>query len=91
MDTANDLYSMDFVWKLLLSFNGFSRLAIAAVAVTICVWIYALQVPTLDRVVPRVFEAGSLSMVMLALAIFVLFTITLDLSVLSAIPYALAL
>lgn len=51
---------MGFVWKLMLSYKFLSRLAIAAVAVTICVRIHALQVPSFDSVVSRIFGAGNI-------------------------------
>ena len=67
------------------------NLAIAAVAVAIRLQISAVQLPSLDRVAPKYLKLVTSSscspfMVVLVLMLFVLFTMTLDFSVLTSIP-----
>jgi len=80
----------------MLLFQILPSLAMAAVAVAILMRISAAQVPSFDRVAPRYLKAetcssGSPFMVMLEAIFSVLLTMTLDFSVLTSIPYALAL
>ena len=77
----------------MLLFHTLVSLAIAAVAVAIHIQISVLQVPSFVRVVPNYLKLVTssrflLSIMMLTLALFVLFTITLDFIVLISIPYA---
>ena len=79
----------------MLLFHTLVSLAITAVAVAIHIWISVLQVPSFVRVAPKYLKLDTSSsflpsIMMLTLALFVLFTITLDFTVLISIPYALA-
>ena len=84
---------LDLVWKLMLLFHTLVSLAITAVAVAIHIQISVLQIPSFVRVAPKYLKLDtsssfSPSIMMLTLALFVLFTFTLDFTVLISIPYA---
>lgn len=56
--TTSDLYSLNFVWKLILPINILSNLAIAVMAATIRVQISELQVPSLEKIFSQVFKTS---------------------------------
>ena len=79
----------------MLLFHTLVSLAIAAVAVAIHIQISVLHVPSFVRVAPKYLKLDTgfqflPSIMMLTLSLFVLFTITLDFTVLISIPCALA-
>ncbi|KAH3734580.1 hypothetical protein DPMN_041019 [Dreissena polymorpha] len=79
----------------LIVHNLFS-LATAAVAMAILIRTSAVLIPFLDRIAPNylkpvISSSFSLFMVMYALVLVVLFTIIFHFSVLTSIPYTLAL
>ena len=95
VESTIDLNSLNLIGKPMLLLNTLLSFAITAVAVAILMQISTLQVSSLDKVAPNLkfdtYWRVSPLIVHLALVFFLLFTMILDLFVLTAMMHTLAL
>ena len=95
VESTRDFNSLSLNGKLMLLLHTLLRFPITAMVVAILMRIFALPVPSLDNIASWLkFDTTSISspfMVKLALMLFLLLSMILDLSMLTTMRYALAL